>query len=102
MAVNKDSGEIISLEEAKQYISAFRSRFPEELHGYFVGSDKIQLILEQDGCVGIRIYNGYDEETQTKNVVLVGVDSNGNDMEDGIILEKLIICPPYCSTGTGN
>jgi hypothetical protein len=30
-------------------------------------------------------------------LVLVGVDANGDDMTDGIIVDKLLPCPPACS-----
>ena len=36
-------------------------------------------LLSQEGCVGIRIYYGMDEESNVK-LVAVGVDKNGQDI----------------------
>jgi hypothetical protein len=30
-------------------------------------------------------------------LVLVGVDANGDDMTAGVIVDKAYACPPYCS-----
>ena len=96
MNIDKNSSEIITLDEAKNYTHAFQENNPDEIKSYFAGINKINLILEQDGCIGIRFYNGYDSVNQTNNLVLVGVDNNGEDITSGIILEKLIPCPKDC------
>jgi hypothetical protein len=101
MELSAQSGEIISLEEAKQYTHAFQKRNPDEKKAFFVGSINLRKILEQPGCTGIRIYNGYCEAEETQNRVLIGVDAKGNDIEEGIILDKLAACPPLCSGTPG-
>jgi hypothetical protein len=62
-----------------------------------VGNTNVQKIINQVDCVGIRIYNGYDAATAKMNQVLVGVNNNGDDMIDGVIIDRLVPCPPYCS-----
>ncbi|MCP4582456.1 MAG: hypothetical protein GY839_12665 [candidate division Zixibacteria bacterium] len=52
-------------------------------------------ILEQQGCEGIRIYYGLNANSKFC-LVLVGVNSNGDDMEDGEIFEIGSNCPPNC------
>jgi hypothetical protein len=49
--------------------------------------------------MGIRIYNGYDDEKQKMSLVLVGVDESGKEiLKDGIIYDDLRVCPPFCPT----
>lgn len=58
------------------------------------------LLLAQPGCAGIRIYNG-QAERGGREMVLVGVDAEGNDMTAGLLFDWSIPCPPYCGGGTG-
>lgn len=62
------------------------------------GKERIQDILDQEGCEGIRIYNGYAQSK--RNMILIGVDEDGNDMTGGNILELGSPCPPYCAPST--
>jgi hypothetical protein len=96
MAINPSSGEFITLDEAKSYVFEFRKMYPTSLKGYFAGEEKINLILAQDKCIGLRIYNGYSIEDSKTNLVIVGVDENEKDMTDGLILEKTEPCPSSC------
>ena len=96
MAIDKNSGTIINIEEAKKYTKSLRENFPDETKAYFVGLDKVKLILEQENCLGFRIYNGYNKEIKKRNLVIIGVDKAKKDMTNGIIIEKLITCPPIC------
>ena len=59
MATDKNTGEVITLEEAIDFTHSFQTRNPDELKSFFVGINKLNLILEQKDCVGLRIYNGY-------------------------------------------
>jgi len=52
-------------------------------------------LLTQPGCVGLRIYKGRDEAGED-SMVLVGVDTDGNDMTKGVLLNLSFPCPPYC------
>lgn len=97
MAIDKNSSEVITLEQAIDYTHAFQENNPDTIKSFFVGVNKINRILEQENCIGIRAYNGYDNVQNTNNLVLVGVDVNGQDMTEGVILERLITCPPDCA-----
>jgi hypothetical protein len=66
------------------------------LNHFFVGINKLTLILEQPDCIGVRIYNGYSGNDNAKNLVLVGVGADSEDLNQGIILERLIACPRFC------
>jgi len=94
--LNENSGEIITLTEAIGYVSAFRELMPDEKRAFYVGKNKVNAILEQENCMGMRIYMGYNDAESSLNLVLVGVDKDENDMTQGIIVERLFTCPPYC------
>jgi len=69
-------------------------------------------LLSQDGCVGIRIYFGMDEESNVK-LIVVGVNEKDHDMvgsnskmkaiksddkteESVFAFSNALRCPPYC------
>ena len=62
--------------------------------GYFA-RNAFEKILAQKGCIGIRYYYAQND-TIAPVLVLVGVDSTGQDMKTGVIMEKVFPCPPYC------
>lgn len=97
MTINKNSSEIITEQQAIDFTHAFQENNPNAIKAFFAGSNKINQILEQDDCIGIRIYNGYNNDTQENNLVLVGVDRTGEDITSGVILEYLIPCPKHCA-----
>ncbi len=96
MTLDKNKSAVISLDEAIEFTHSFQIDNPEAVKSFFAGSNKLNLILEQESCIGIRMYNGYDNDTNTVNLVLVGVDEQGEDITDGVILERLILCPTIC------
>ncbi|TBX66137.1 hypothetical protein EZL74_11150 [Flavobacterium silvisoli] len=96
MKLDENSGEPISLEEARIYVKDFKEKFPEEVKASYMGRVNFMKLLEQKDCIGIRIYNGYDVKEERLNVVLVGVDFEGNDMTNGLIMDRTVPCPSYC------
>lgn len=96
MEINKNTGEQITLTQAQEMVNEFRKRFPDATKGYFAGANHFDKILQQEDCIGLRIYNGYDKDTDSTNLVIVGVNSNNEDMTKGFILDKLAACPPNC------
>lgn len=96
MTLDKNSSEVITLEQAVKYTHSFQEKNPDAIKSFFAGSDKLKLILDQEDCIGIRIYNGYNTEENRMNRVLVGVDKSGEDMTNGVILEELTPCPNVC------
>jgi len=87
----------ISLSKAAEFTANYRQSAGQGaiIAGYF-GETTLKNILNQDGCVGIRFYYGLDNNGDPK-MVLVGADTDENDLIDGIIAEKSYPCPPYCS-----
>ena len=56
---------------------------------------KLLEILDQEDCMGIRFYYGIGDDGK-KNLIAVGATSDENDMVDGVIVEKVVPCPPRC------
>ena len=98
MELDENTGGEITLAEAQKYVVAFRTKYPNEVKAFFIGSKNVEKILEQADCIGIRIYNGYDSEDNGLHLVLVGVDDKGEDMTDGIIMDKMKPCPVGCDS----
>nr|WP_298655851.1 hypothetical protein [uncultured Flavobacterium sp.] len=97
MSLNPNTGSIITQEQAKTLIDAFAKKFPGEVVSSFIGGDNVKKILEQEDCIGLRIYNGYNDAEQKISLVVVGVNSNEEDMlENGIIYDRMALCPPIC------
>ncbi len=87
----------ISIEEAQKLVSNYQSKIKEsDIKAYYVGKDSLQKVLQQDGCVGVRIYFGEDEEGKLQ-LVIVGVNSEEKDLDEGYVLERFWPCPPYCN-----
>ncbi|PHK21200.1 hypothetical protein VF12_38615 [Nostoc linckia z15] len=90
------TGEVIDLDEAQALTHAYQQNFPLEKKAFFVGAARLKQILDQEGCIGIRIYGGYDEAESKNNLVLVGVNFVTQDMTDGTIVDRLVACPGHC------
>ena len=98
MPINPNSGSEISLQEAQALVTHFRSKFPKEIKAAFVGIETLNLILNQNDCIGVRIYNGYDTDLGRMAPVLVGVDAAGKDMTNGVIIDRMAPCPTDCDS----
>lgn len=86
----------ISLDKAVQYIDNFRNHpTAPDIKGGFFGRSIFDKILAQEGCTGIRYYYARKSDS-TATIVLVGVDSTGNDLLQGTIGEEIQPCPPFC------
>jgi hypothetical protein len=85
----------IPLSEASQWTANYRNANPNEVKAHYFGGDAIQSVLAQTNCVGLRIYYALTD-TGAKQLVIVGVDANQNDLVNGIILDRSILCPPDC------
>lgn len=97
MYLNKNTGSIISQETAEELVASYQEKNPDEIISSFIGSNNIKALLNQEDCIGIRIYNGYDNTENKISLVVVGVDSNEKDMlKDAIIYDRMATCPPLC------
>lgn len=95
MAFNGKEGGEITLQIASDMTGRYRLQNQGEPIAHFFGKDILQKILDQEGCMGIRIYYGIDEDG-TKQLVLVGADSDQND-QTNLVADISFICPNACS-----
>jgi hypothetical protein len=95
MSFTGDEKHKIDLDEAAQLTAGYRQTAGAgDILGFFFGKTALGDVLRQDGCVGIRIY--YAIKDDQSNLVLVGVSADGEDLQDGDILELGLPCPPRC------
>ncbi len=87
----------VHLDSAKKFIGNLKKDAMQmKIKGGMFHREIFDKILSQKGCVGIRYYYAkMDDGTPT--IVLVGVDSLGNDMSTAAIGEATYPCPPYCA-----
>jgi len=58
--------------------------------------DQVLKLLDQKGCVGLRIHYGRNAD-DTPALVLTGIDASDSDLT-GLILEMHYPCPPVCGS----
>ncbi len=87
----------ISLSEASAWTANYRNSVASGTTiAHYFGKSAIRAILEQDSCVGIRIYYALDPQG-AKQIIAVGVNSDGNDLYNGLLAERTVKCPQQCS-----
>jgi hypothetical protein len=95
MAFTGNEGHDISLNDAVRFTAVYREEKGGEFLGAYFGKEAIKKILNQQECVGIRIYNAIDDSSKL-TFVLVGVTADNNDMTGGELAEFSTGCPPNC------
>jgi hypothetical protein len=90
---------IITLQEAETLTHAYQNaqQFQGLTIASLTNSSEVIQLLNQPGCCGLRVYFALNSLNQL-TVVLVGSDSNGYDMTNGVILNKSELCPADCFT----
>jgi hypothetical protein len=97
MAFDGTEGGEITLAEARSFTANYDVNLPAgTAEAHYFGRNIIERLLAQQGCVGIRMYYGKESDGR-KNLVLVGVEASEDDMIDGIIADRSIVCPPICA-----
>ncbi len=92
---NPSTGAQITKQEAIDECAALRNAHPNHIKSYSIGRDHVNAILEQEDCVGIRMYHTIDPNG-VKNLLLVGINSNHEDLVDGYIANRADVCPNVC------
>jgi len=92
MALPNPKGHGISLSEAAAQTK--RANDGGLKGGLFLRKELDEL-LAQPGCSGVRYYYGVDANG-VDSLILVGVDKEGNDMVNGVMLNTPFPCPPFC------
>jgi hypothetical protein len=91
-------GEAIELAQAAAWTANYRKQNAEVANAakaHFFGREILKQILEQEGCMGIRMYYALDDNGQ-RQLILIGVHAEGEDMEEGVVADKSTVCPPDC------
>lgn len=94
MSFDGSEGGAITLDAGAALTAEYRRINPGATKGHFFGKDILQDILDQKGCMGIRMYYGLDPEGN-KELVLVGADANENDMT-ALVADLSMPCPGVC------
>jgi hypothetical protein len=81
-------GEDIGFELGKKMVQDFQSLHPLEIPSFLVGKNILTQILNQPGCEGIRMYNGYNEKGE-KTLVYVGTDKNAKNIFEITCIDSL-------------
>jgi len=98
MSFTGNEGTVITLADGATMTADYRATItPGDTIALAVGKNKLASILSQSGCMGIRMYYALDS-LGNNQLVLVGVDSNGDDMTAGVIVDRLLPCPSTCSS----
>lgn len=98
----------INLVDVRKYIRNFRDRFPIGFHGqvdmvypYSESFNKqaVQRLLDQNGCVGLRIFSGLQDDGQVV-FILMGFDVNGKNILKKVDINAKLIKTAHNSDGT--
>lgn len=99
MAFTGKEAEKFPLETASEWTKRFRNSIEEgSTIAHFFGKDIIKDILAQEGCMGIRVYHALDENNK-RQLIMVGANADEQDLFNGIVAERSVLCPPWCSGG---
>jgi hypothetical protein len=92
-----NEGRYITVAQGKAWTRNFRRASSGGVKAHFFGQAKLNGVLNQTGCAGIRMYHAIDA-TEARQLVLVGVNGDGVDLTTGLILDMSVPCPSYCDT----
>ncbi len=96
MSFTGNEGEQITLQEGADYTLRYRSANPSAKKGVFFGKNHFDKIFAQGDCKGVRFYFAQNEDG-SPTLVMVGADSNENDLLN-VIVERAVACPPTCGS----
>lgn len=90
----------ITIQEAAELTKNYRDTVSgDDVRAGFFGKTTLQNILNQPDCVGIRFYYGLSD-AGIPQIVLVGADSDENDLVNEFLAERATPCPPDCASGS--
>jgi hypothetical protein len=85
----------IDLETASEWTANYRAGITSgDTIAHYFGKNYIKDIFSQEGCVGMRIYYAIDGEG-AKQLIITGVDGNGDDLYNGLLAEYAMRSPPF-------
>ncbi|TGE16447.1 hypothetical protein [Hymenobacter elongatus] len=87
------AGQIISSAQAVEWTTRFQEANPQEIWAVFTEAGIFNQLLSQADCQGLRLYHGTDSGGDN-TFVMVGVNSEGADMTEGLLADEAAKCPP--------
>jgi hypothetical protein len=97
MTFTGNEGAVITLAEGAEMTANYRATINVgDTIGHAFGKNLVNVILGQNGCKGLRMYYALNSKGEDQ-LVLVGVDVNGDDIANGIIVDCSVKCPVDCS-----
>lgn len=97
MKISGKEGAPIDRAKAKRWTANYRGRGQGKTKSHLFGAETVKGLLDQDGCIGMRIYYALNDEGE-QQLLLVATDENGDDLKDSEILDKSMNCPPDCAS----
>lgn len=85
----------INLKDAAAHTKRHRDAKVSPVKAGAFHKDQVVELLNQPGCVGLRVYYGRSADG-SPSLVLTGIDKADSDLTGGTILELNFPCPPYC------
>ncbi|HRJ31076.1 MAG TPA: hypothetical protein PLV21_14030 [Cyclobacteriaceae bacterium] len=96
----------ISKAKAKKMADQFKKEGGQAARSVNFEASQFETLLKEPGCVGIRVYNAYDEDKKQFTMFLVGTDAKGNNLlpadefrtdgDPNSIEDDGKPCPPVC------
>ena len=94
MAFTGNENHDIDLSVAADWTARYRGTIAaNDTIGEYFGKTALQAILDQEDCVGVRIYFSIDEEDE-KHLIICGVKANEDDLYNGLLAENALKSPP--------
>ncbi len=98
MAFTGDENHVITLDQATEYRTAFEEN-PDtrDIKGHYFGKRDLLALLNQQGCVGLRMYYAANTDDNNKpTLVIYGVGADEMDITaNGLALDRSYTCPPF-------
>lgn len=98
MALTGKEGGPIERADARRWTANYRASGTGKTNSHLFGAETVKQLLEQPGCVGLRLYYALNDEGQ-QQMLLVATDAEGSDLPESDVLDKSMICPPDCMAG---
>jgi hypothetical protein len=96
MALPPKTNQVITLADARKLKANYKEQAPPNaVIGGLFWKEYVEQVLNQADCVALRYYYGLKDD-KTPVIILVGVNSEGNDLTNGVMIEYELPCPPYC------
>jgi hypothetical protein len=97
----------LDLQDAVNWATNWRRANPGSNKAFLVDFSEVTSIQAETGATSFRVYFGLDS-TGAEKLILVGVDSNGNDIINPVVnghqesgtYDFNMPCPPTCDPGS--